>query len=310
MQDEAVQRGLYLCAADAGEGGGGGSGQGIGDVVTADKLPGDGIGGVINVQGKAAAIVADVAGVEVGTFQRVQREFFLRAVLVFVAPASTRRSVEVDHQRAIACCVNFAFCTDDAFQRTKSGEVRRRGVGDDGDVGADEGGERGDFAGVVCADFDDGVAVFVGQTQQGKRHANVVVEVTLGGQGLSLLLQEALQDFFAGCFAVGAGDGDEGGTAAFATVTSQGGERREAVFDDDLRQVGVASCFDDGGNGTARFRGFQIVRAVEIFAFEGDEERARRQVAAVGADVEGAEVGAVVFAVAEGGDAGGVKRGV
>ena len=299
-----------MCAANAGEGGGGGGGQGIGDVVAANKLPGDGIGGIVNVQGEAAAIVADVAGVEVSTFQRVQREFFLRAVLVFVAPASARRGVEVDHQRAVACCVNFAFCGDDAFQRAKSGEVRRRGVGDDGDVGADEGGERGDFARVVRADFDDGVAVFVGKAQQGERHADVVVEVALGGQGLSLLLQETLQDFFAGGFAVGAGDGNEGGTAAFAAVTSQGGERREAVFDDDLRQVDVTSRFDDSGNGTARFCGFQIVRAVEVFAFEGDEERARRQLAAVGADVEGAEVGAVVFAVAEGGDAGGVKRGV
>ena len=163
---------------------------------------------------------------------------------------------------------------------------------------------------MVCADFDDGVAVFVGQAQQGEWHANVVVEVALGGQGLSLLLQEALQDFFAGCFAVSAGDGDEGGTAAFAAVTRQGGERREAVFDDDLRQVDIASRSDDSGDSTARFGSFQIVRAVEVFAFEGDEERARRQVAAVGADVEGAEVGAVVFAVAEGGNAGGVKRGV
>ena len=125
MQDKAVQRSLYLCAADAGEGGGGGSGQGIGDVVAANELPGDGVGGVINVQGEAAAIVADVAGVEVGTFQRIQREFFLRAVLVFVAPASARRGIEVDHQRAVACCVNFAFCADDAFQRAESGEVRR-----------------------------------------------------------------------------------------------------------------------------------------------------------------------------------------
>jgi hypothetical protein len=231
-------------------------------------------------------------------------------VLVFVAPASARRGVEVDHQRAAACCVNFAFCGDDAFQRAEAGEVRRRGVSDDGDVGADEGGERGDFAGVVCADFDDGVAVFVGQAQQGERYANVVVEVALGGQGLSLLLQEALQDFFGGGFAVGAGDGNEGGTATFAAVTGKGSERREAVFDDDLRQVDVASCFDDSGNGAARFRSFQIVRAVEVFAFEGDEERARRQVAAVGADVEGAEVGAVVFAVAEGSNTGGVKRGV
>ena len=188
--------------------------------------------------------------------------------------------------------------------------MRRRGVSDDGDVGADEGGERGDFAGVVCADFDDGVAVFVGQAQQGERYADVVIEVALGGQGLSLLLQEALQDFFGGGFAVGTGDGNEGGTAAFAVVTRQGSERREAVLDDDLRQVNVASRFDDSGNGTARFGGFQIVRTVEVFAFEGDEERARRQVAAVGADVEGAEVGAVVFAVAEGSNTGGVKRGV
>ena len=125
-----------------------------------------------------------------------------------------------------------------------------------------------------------------------------------------MLLQEALQDFFGGGFAIGAGDGNEGGTATFAAVTRQGGECREAVFDDDLRQVDVASRFDDSSNGTARFGGFQIIRTVEVFAFEGDEERARRQLAAVGADVEGAEVGAVVFAVAEGSDAGGVKRGV
>ena len=127
---------------------------------------------------------------------------------------------------------------------------------------------------------------------------------------MSALLQDALQDFFGGGFAVGTGDGNEGGAAAFAAVTRQGGERREAVLDDDLRQVDVASRFDDSGNGTARFGGFQIVRTVEVFAFEGNKERARRQFAAVGADVEGAEVGTVVFAVAEGGDTGGVKRGV
>ena len=207
--------------------------------------------------------------------------------------------------------VDFAFGSDDAFERAETGKVRRGDVGNQRHVRAGKRCQHRDFAGMVRAHFDYRIAVFVTQAQQGERHADVVVQVADGGQRLPACLQQALQDFFGAGFAVAAGDGEKLRLATLATVACQRLQGGEGVGDDDLRQVRVWLVFgDDGGDGALPFGRGEEVFAAKIRPAQGDEQFARLQAAAVGADVERLKVGAMMDAIAEGGDFGGGKRGV
>ena len=124
-------------------------------------------------------------------------------------------------------------------------------------------------------------------------------------------MQQALQDFFGAGFAVAAGDGEKLRLAAVAAVAGECLQGGEGVGDDDLRQVRVWPVFgDDGGDGALPFGRGEEVFAAEVRPAQGDEQFARLQAAAVGADVERLKVGAMMDAIAEGGDFGGGKRGV
>ena len=85
----------------------------------------------------------------------------MRAVAELVLPAGGGGQVEVQDDGAVAVRVDFAFGGDDAFERTKSGEVRRGDVSNQRHVRAGECRQRGDFAGVVRAHFNHGEAVFI-----------------------------------------------------------------------------------------------------------------------------------------------------
>ena len=124
-------------------------------------------------------------------------------------------------------------------------------------------------------------------------------------------MQQALQDFFGAGFAVAAGDGEKLRLAALTAVACQRLQGGEGVGDDDLRQVRVWLVFgDDGSDGALPFGRREEVFAAEVRAAQGDEEFARVQAAAVGADVARLKIGAMMDAIAEGGDFGGGKRGV
>ena len=273
------------------------------------QLPGDRVIAAVHAQHEAAAVGGEVVRGDVGV--DIEREGVLRAVVELVLPAGGGGQVEVQDDGAVAVRVDFAFGGDDAFERTKSGEVRRGDVGNQRHVRAGECYQGGDFAGVVRAHFNHRIAVFVAQTQQGERHADVVVQVADGGQRLPARLQQALQDFFGAGFAVAAGDGEKLRLATGAAVACQRLQGGEGVGDDDLRQVYFGAVVgNDSGNRAAFLRRGQEVFAAEVRAMQGDEEFARAQATAVGADVARLKIGAMMDAIAEGGDFGGGKRGV
>ena len=309
MQGEAGERRLHLCARHPGKARGGAGGERVHDVVPPHQLPSDRVIAAVHAQHEAAAVGGEVVCGDVGV--DIEREGVLRAVAELVLPAGGGGQVEVQDDGAVAVRVDFAFGGDDAFERTKSGEVRRGDVGNQRHVRAGECYQGGDFAGVVRAHFNHRIAVFVAQTQQGERHADVVVQVADGGERLPARLQQALQDFFGAGFAVAAGDGEKLRLATGAAVACQRLQGGEGVGDDDLRQVRVWLVFgDDGGDGALPFGRGEEVFTAEVRPAQSDEQFARLQAAAVGADVERLKVGAMMDAIAEGGDFGGGKRGV
>ena len=309
VQGEAVQCRLHLRAADTGEAGGGAGGERVHDVVPSHQLPRYRVVGAVHAQHEAAAVGGEVVRGDVDV--DIEGVGVLRPVTELVLPARGGGVVEVQDYRAVAVGVDFAFGGNDAFEAAEAGKVRRGDVGNQRHVGAGERGQLRDFAGVVRAHLYHRIAVFVSEAQQGKRYADVVVEVADGGEGLPACLQQPLQHFFGAGFAVAAGDGEKLCLAACAAVAGECLQRGAGVGDDDLRQVHVWPVFgDDGGNGAAFFRRRQEVFATEVFAAQSDKQFARLQAAAVGADFECTEVGAALCARTEGSDFGGGERGV
>ena len=123
------------------------------------QLPGDRVIAAVHAQHEAAAVGGEVVRGNVRV--DIEREGVLRAVAELVLPTRGGGQVEVQNDSAVAVRVDFAFGGDDAFERTKSGEVRRGDVGNQRHVRAGECRQRGDFAGVVRAHFNHRIAVFV-----------------------------------------------------------------------------------------------------------------------------------------------------
>ena len=90
--------------------------------------------------------------------------------------------------------------------------------------------ETGDFAGVVHAEFDHADAVFAAQAQHGQRHANVVVQVALGGQRRAvrrMQMQDGSNHLRDRGFAVAAGHTNQGQVPLRAPV---GAQRSQSVL--------------------------------------------------------------------------------
>ena len=97
------------------------------------------------------------------------------------------------------------------------------GVVDQGHRGLSQLGQVGDFAGVVHAQLDHGHAVVGTQIEQGQGHANVVVQVALGGQGVvpRMGTQDGRDHLGHGGLAVAAGHGDQRQTELHAPTRCQ-----------------------------------------------------------------------------------------
>ena len=255
LQGKAVKRRLHLCTGNAGEAGGGAGGERVHNVMPPDQLPFHRVIGAIDVQDKAAAVGGKIVRRNVGV--EVKGKGVLRAVAELVLPARGGGQVEIEDKRAVAVGVDFAFRGNHPFERAETGKVRRGYVGDERDVRTGKRRQPRNFAGVVRAHFNHGKAVSVAQAQQGERHADVVVQVADGGEGLSARLQQALQHFFGASFAVAAGNGEELCLATRAAVAGECLQGDQGVGDDDLRQIYVWLVFgDDGSDGALPFRSF------------------------------------------------------
>ena len=117
--------------------------------------------------------------------------------------------------------VKFCFSLDDPFEAAKTFEVGAAHVGDKAEVGVGDAAEVGNLAGMACPHLDDGNLCVDGDGEEGKRHAEVVVEVAGGGVGLVAFGQDGVDKLLGGGFAVGAGNAEEGDGELAAMVCGQ-----------------------------------------------------------------------------------------
>ena len=158
-------------------------------------------------------------------------------------------------------------------------------VGDEAVVGFGYFHQFADVAGVVGSHFHYGQLVLGLHAQQGKRYADVVVQVALGVEHVDVFGQYGGNQFFRGCLSVGAGNAQQGDAQGAAVQPGQLLQGLQAVVDKQVARVAGRHMLGavDHGVCTAclqRFGGKGI--AIEVFAFQGNEQGTCGAVAAVG----------------------------
>ncbi|MCY1396148.1 hypothetical protein D9M71_111090 [compost metagenome] len=240
-------------------------------------------------QGKADAatrIAIQVAGAEVGV--RV-----LQAEAQDLVPSHSRLpdiesaivAVKYGDAVGIQAFENLALGLDDLVLPTELAHMGRAGVGDDDDLRTGQAHGVGDLADTRGTQLDDRAAMLGSQLQQGQRRAQVVVQVTAGGQNFALGTQDAGQHLLHCGLAAGTrhcGDATAEGVAIDRAQLSEG---QPGVVHHQLRQRCVSDfTFDQGCYCALGGHVGQIVVTIEARPGQGDEQLSGNNGAAVGAD--------------------------
>ena len=164
-------------------------------------------------------------------------------------------------------------------------QVLALGVVDQGHRGAGHGCQRGNFAGVVHAQFDHGRLVRSREAQQHQRHADVVVEVALRGKGRLALPgpQDGGNHLRDGGLAVATRHADQRQSELGAPPCSQGAKRRQSVGHFNAGQPRRRDAtVRQGGCGAAGLGLGQEGVGVKSLTLERDKQVAGLQGAGVG----------------------------
>ncbi len=136
--------------------------------------------------------------------------------------------------------------------------MRSADVGDDAPVGRGDARQRGDFAGVVHAHFDDRDFVLGHEAQQLQRQAEAVIQIALRLEHVELCAERGGDGFLGGGFSGRAGDGDNAPAPLAAHMSGERLHREQRIFGDEERvgesgigQGSGARARDDGGDGSA-----------------------------------------------------------
>jgi hypothetical protein len=103
----------------------------------------------------------------------------------------------------------FPFGMEVGLVRTVAFQVVEAYIGEESPGGADEVGEKGHFAGVVVAYFQDGVAVVWMDAEERKRQSQAVIPAFWGGEGGGVGGEDMGEQGAGSSFAVGAADSDD-----------------------------------------------------------------------------------------------------
>ena len=114
-----------------------------------------------------------------------------------------------------------AFLGGDRFARTHELDVRDADVRDDGGIRRGDFRERGDFAGMIHADFPNGDLIFRRRFQHGARKTDVIVEVAFRFRDAKIRRQHRGGKIFRAGFAVAAGDGEHFERKRFPIIRGQ-----------------------------------------------------------------------------------------
>ena len=151
-----------------------------------------------------------------------------------------------------------------------------------GDVRPRHGAQAAHLAEVAYAQLHDGGLGPGVYAKQCERHAQLVVEVALGAQGVELLGEHAGHHLLGRGFAGAADYTDNGAGKALAALAGEARHRRGDVGDDYNaagNALGDAAC-KRAGSALGK-RGRYVVVAVDALAWEGAEHCALRGLAAV-----------------------------
>ena len=171
-------------------------------------------------------------------------------------------------------------------------EVLTLGVVDQGHRGLGDGGQGGNFTGMVHAQLDHRQRMVRAQAQHGQRHADLIVEVALSGQKSLWLVgaQDGRHHLGHRGFAVAAGHGHQRQRELCTPVRGQFSQRQFGIGHheagqacDSQTRLGIIALAD-GGHRTFGFGLGQKFIGVETLATQGDKQVTRLQRAGVGVD--------------------------
>ena len=119
---------------------------------------------------------------------------------------------------------------DDPFERAEAQEVRLPYVGDDAKIGLCNVHQFLDVARMAGSHLYHTHLVLLLQPQQGKGHADGIVQIALRIENVEFLAKHGSNELFGCGFAIGASDADEGSAQLSAMMACQGLQGLKTVF--------------------------------------------------------------------------------
>ena len=173
-----------------------------------------------------------------------------------------------------------------ALKRAEALQVRLAHAGDQAAGGLGDLHQSGDLAGRAGAHLHDGHLGLLVDAEEGERHADVVVEVGLGGHQVVFPAEDGGNEFLGGRLAVGTRDADHRNVELAAVVGRQLLQHGERVLDHDAFASLVRGAFQqeavhDGIFGAGLQGCLREIVTVELLAFQGEEHHALFNLAAV-----------------------------
>ena len=169
--------------------------------------------------------------------------------------------------------VQLTFSLDHAFHAAKTLEVGLSKIGDIAKIRLGNIAQKSDLFFVVGPHFHNGNFRIVRNGQKGEGHANMVVQVALGGNGPIRFGEHRIDELLGRGLAIAPGKPNDAGLALLSVVQGQFLEGFQHVLAEDVLAGGVVFLFIDHGIGCSFFQGILGKGiAVEVGSLEREEQ--------------------------------------
>ena len=194
--------------------------------------------------------------------------------------------------------VKFGLGSNDAFERTEAQQMRLADIGDESEVGMNDGAEFGNVHRVVGTHLDDGKFVLRLHLEEGQRHADLIVQIAFGGQHVELSTKHRADQFLGRGLAIRSSDANDlNGTLPVAELLAMMGSQLLECGEDighEERSLLTAACIiDDSKRSTLCKHLIHIGIAIETLALQCKEDLPRLNLAAIGGDAGMGEISLV-----------------
>ena len=194
--------------------------------------------------------------------------------------------------------VEFRLGSNDAFERTKAQQMRLANIGDESEVGMNDGAKFSDVHRVIGTHLDDGKFMLGLHLKEGQRHTDLIVQIAFGGQHVELLTQHRADQFLGRCLSVCSRDANDlDGTLPVAELLAMIGSQLlkcgEHIGHEESSLL-LATCIINHGKRSTFLEHFiHIGIAIETLSLQRKEDLPGLDLAAVGGDVGMGEIGLV-----------------